>query len=90
LALKVRGLNAWPVAQTLYQDKVLRIWQALPIIDDFSATMEPSVVRCKDKNMDVVTGDGFLRLLEVQLPGGKRMPIQAFLSAHDVDGVKLG
>ena len=90
LALKVRGLNAWPVAQTLCQDKVLRIWQALAVADDFSATMEPGVVCCKDKNMDVATGDGFLRLLEVQLPGGKRMPIQAFLSAHDVDGVKLG
>jgi len=28
IALKVRGLNAWPVAQTLYQDKVLRIWSS--------------------------------------------------------------
>lgn len=93
---KVRGLNSWPVAQTLYQGEVLRIWQAAPVYDesDVAATgrspSEPGVVRCADKHMDVATGNGFLRLLEVQLPGGKRMPVQAFLTAHQVNGVKLG
>lgn len=90
LARKVRGLNAWPVAQTLYQGNVLRIWQAAAVDDNFSLQREPGVVRCVDKNMEVATGNGFLRLLEVQLPGGKRMSVQAFLSAHDVNGVKLG
>jgi len=90
IALKVRGLNSWPVAQTLYQGNVLRIWQAEEANDDAFVQLEPGVVRCLDKHMDVATGKGFLRLLEVQLPGGKRMPVQAFLSAHDVNGVKLG
>lgn len=89
IARKIRGLNSWPVAQTLYQGNVLRIWQAVEV-DDSSRQLESGVVRCADKNMDVATGLGFLRLLEVQLPGGKRMPVQAFLSAHDVNGVKLG
>ena len=90
IARKVRGLNSWPVAQTLYQGNVLRIWQAVPVEDDASLQSEPGIVHCVDKSMDVATGKGFLRLLEVQLPGGKRMPVQAFLSAHDVNGVKLG
>ncbi|MEI7993867.1 MAG: methionyl-tRNA formyltransferase [Methylococcaceae bacterium] len=88
LALKVRGLNAWPVAQTLYQDHVLRIWQAEAINSD--AELEPGIVSCQNKAMDVATGKGLLRLHEVQLPGGKRMTAQAFLNAHDVNGVKLG
>ncbi|MDD2660079.1 MAG: methionyl-tRNA formyltransferase [Methylococcales bacterium] len=88
ISLKVRGLNAWPVAQTLYQRKVLRIWkaEAVPIDSD----LEPGIVCALNKNMDVATGKGLLRLHEVQLPGGKRMAAQAFLNAHSVHGVKLG
>jgi len=88
IALKVRGLNAWPVAQTLYQDKVLRIWQAEAIAID--TDLEPGIVNCHNKNIDVATGKGLLRLYEVQLPGGKRMMAQAFLNAHNLNGVKLG
>jgi methionyl-tRNA formyltransferase len=88
LALKVRGLNAWPVAQTLYQGNVLRIWQAEAIAID--TDLETGIVSCQHKNMDVATGKGLLRLHEVQLPGGKRMTAQAFLNAHPVNGVKLG
>jgi methionyl-tRNA formyltransferase len=85
---KVRGLYAWPVAQTFYQGNVLRIWKAEAIEDE--PDTEPGVARCVNKNLDVATGKGLLRLHEVQLPGGKRMPVEAFLSAHDLNGVKLG
>ena len=88
LELKVRGLNSWPVAQTIYQDKVLRIWQAQALATEID--LDPGRVSCTNKNMDVATGKGVLRLHEVQLPGGKRMSSQAFLNAHDIDGVKLG
>ncbi len=89
LALKVRGLNAWPVAQTLYHNKVLRIWRAVAIPATHVA--EPGTVMVTDKRyMDVTTGQGLLRLQEVQLPGGKRMNVEAFLNAHNINGVRLG
>lgn len=88
LELKVRGLNAWPVAQTLYQGNVLRIWQAEAIA--IETELEPGTVSCPNKNMDVATGKGLLRLHEIQLPGGKRITANAFLNAHNVNGVKLG
>lgn len=88
LARKVRGLNPWPVAQTLYQGNVLRIWRAEAVVADGYA--EPGTVRCQHKNFDVATGLGLLRLQEVQMPGGKRMTAEAFLNAHNVDGAKLG
>jgi methionyl-tRNA formyltransferase len=88
IARKVRGLNAWPVAQTLYQGEVLRIWQAEAI--DSNAKEIPGTVSATHKHMEVATGQGWLRVLEVQLPGGKRLPIHAFLNAHAVDDVVLG
>lgn len=88
IALKVRGLNAWPVAQTLYQDNVLRIWRAEVIA--IESDLEPGIVSCANKTIDVATGKGLLRLHEVQLPGGKRITAQAFLNAHQLKGVKLG
>ncbi len=92
IALKVRGLNAWPVAQTLYQDKVLRIWscEVLESSDQQSLALSPGTVFCANKTMDVVTGNGLLRLHEIQLPGGKRMKTQAFLNSHTMLGLKLG
>ena len=85
---QVRGLNPWPVAQTRFQGQNLRIWRAEPVSAEKDC--EPGTVICDHKNLNVATGEGWLRLLEVQLPSGKRMPSQAFLSAHQVNGVKLG
>lgn len=85
---KIRGLNPWPVAQTTYEGQILRIWHAEPL--ESSHKLDPGKVICTNKTLDVATGNGLLRLHEVQLPGGKRLPIQAFLNSHHAQGVKLG
>jgi methionyl-tRNA formyltransferase len=85
---KIRGFNSWPVAQTLFNGKVMRVWKAR-LTDDESKLSPGTIVR-QGKQMNVVVGDGVIELLEIQLPGGKRIETQAFLNAHDVDGVILG
>ncbi len=85
---RVRGLNPWPVAQTLYQGQNLRIWLAEAVAEPVDS--QPGKILVRAKQLDVATGDGRLRLKEVQLPGGKQMSAQAFLNAHDLDGVVLG
>ena len=93
LAAKVQAFNAWPVAQTTIMKKgkpqVLRIWRA-SVLDETSEQAPGTVIRCNKQGMDVVTGDKLLRVLELQLPGGKPMDIQAFVNAHDLTGDILG
>ncbi len=88
LQRKIRGLNPWPVAQTYYQQQVLRIWQAE--VSNHHRSLAIGEVYSDGKVMEVGCGDGILRLLEVQLPNAKRLPIQAFLQAHSVHGSYLG
>lgn len=85
---KVRGLNAWPVAQTLYKGEVLRVWRSEVLAKP--ADLPPGTIDCGEQSLDVATGDGILRLLEVQLPGGKRIAGKDFLNAHPADRVVLG
>ena len=88
LARQVRGLNAWPVAQTKLENKVMRVWQAEVVAGDSSAT--PGMILDDKKHIDVATGEGVLRLLEIQMPGKKRMQVADFLNAHQVAGLQLG
>ena len=99
LEYKVRAFNPWPVAQTSLGDKVLRIWLAkaleTEIPENNKAGTVPdiipgTVVHADKKGIDVAAGKGTLRLLEVQLPGGKPISASAFLNAHPMNNVALG
>ncbi|MCP5142612.1 MAG: methionyl-tRNA formyltransferase [Chromatiales bacterium] len=84
---QVRAFNPWPVAQTMWADKAMRVWLAKP----GAGSGDPGCVIHADKTgIEVATGDGSLILLEVQMPGGKRLAARDFLNAHDVTGVCFG
>ncbi len=87
LERQVRAFNPWPVAQAKYQGQVLRVWAAKAM--DGSAGMPGSVVAAGKQGIDVVCGSGYLRLLTIQLPGGKRLSAADFLNARCLDGVVL-
>ena len=88
LVRKIHGLNPWPVAHTIYNGLVMKIWNAEVLNEptNFSAGQ----ARSTHKTLDIATGNGFVRIHELQMPNGKRMNATAFLAAHDLNGAKLG
>ncbi len=83
---KVRAYNAWPVAYTYLHQQRVRIWQA-ELSDKISDKVSGSILVNKKKSIEVVTGEGVLRLVSLQLAGSKIINAQDFLNAHDVDGL---
>jgi methionyl-tRNA formyltransferase len=87
LERQVRAFNPWPVAQTRFQGQVLRVWRAKSVECGVGAA--GMIVSAGKQGIDVACGKGCLRLLEIQLPGGKRLSAADFLNARSVDGVVL-
>jgi methionyl-tRNA formyltransferase len=88
LERQVRAFNPWPVAQTLYRGEVLRVWDARAV--PCSTALPGAIVGAGKEGIDVASGKGCLRLLQVQLPGGKALSAGDFLNARPVEGVVLG
>ena len=89
LERQVRAFNPWPVAETIYRDQPLRIWQAAAL-PAATGAIAPGTVLNQTGDLDVATGQGLLRLLEVQLPGGRRIAGRDFLNARAEPAIRLG
>lgn len=89
LARQINAFNPWPVAWTRWAGNSLRLWRARALAGTASAA-PGTVVRADRQGVVVVTGDGLLELLELQLPGRKVLPAAAFINAHALQGSRLG
>jgi methionyl-tRNA formyltransferase len=86
----VRAMQPAPAAFTTLAGKGLKVHRAALVPVAASAT-PGTVVAATPAGIDVATGDGTLRLLDVQLEGKRRLDAAAFLAGHRVPpGTCLG
>ena len=82
----IRGLTPWPSAYTNWNEKVMKIWDAE--VWDIDLEMEDAkpgtIVKVEKDAFYVQTGEGLLKVCELQIPGKKRMDTGAFLRGYQV------
>jgi len=81
LERQVRAFVPWPVAHMIFQDQPLRVWESVAAESEQGQVSPPGTISaCHPDGIDIATGQGTLRLLTVQRPGSKPIPVRDFLN----------
>jgi methionyl-tRNA formyltransferase len=78
LERQVRAVTPWPGAFTFWEGQMLKVLRAA-VHPDWAGTEPPGTVVRVGDGAAVVTGQGALGLIEVQIAGKNPLPIEAFL-----------
>ena len=78
LERRVRAFVPWPGAWTQLGPQLLKVWRA----EVTPGAGPPGTVLAAHGTLDVATGEGALRLVELQPEGKRRMSAAEFLSGH--------
>ena len=79
LARKVRAFSPWPVAEAVLEGERLRLHTAVAIEGHGTPG---TIIAAGRQGIDVATGEGALRLLQVQRDGGKVLAAADYLNAR--------
>lgn len=78
---KIRAFNPWPVAYMMWKGENVRIWRA-EVIDLQTNEVPGTIINASQQGIDVATPEGVLRLLQLQVPGGKPVSAADFYNSH--------
>ena len=78
----VRGLYSWPVAYTFLGEKMLKIYSAKEV--EMKGNCGEVLESDYKKGLIIGTSKNAVLIEEVQLQGGKKMPIKDFLLGNKI------
>ena len=85
LIRKIKAFNPYPGITYIFRNKILKIWDAIPIhalpIENFS----PGDLISIDKKLILVLNRGALELFEVQLEGANKISGKEFIKRYSLD-----
>ncbi len=84
IVCRVRGLTPWPGTSFVWGDnETVKVWKAE---EAENPGKQPGTILCADAKQGLViaAGEGAVRVLELQAPGGKRMNAKDYLRGHPV------
>ncbi|WP_242928527.1 methionyl-tRNA formyltransferase [Pontibacter vulgaris] len=78
----IRGLSPYPAAWTRFDNKTFKIFK-VSVLDDAGYTSAPGQLHTDNKTyLHVQTANGALAILDLQMEGKKRMPVQDLLRGY--------
>ena len=90
LERRVRGLYPWPGTYTYLDGQPFKIWTA-GLAEGTPGAAPGTVLKADREGILIACGEGALLAKEVQAPGKKRMPADAYLKGHSIEkGTVLG
>ena len=81
IELSIRAFNPFPCAFTLLGDQRIKVWQAITL-DETTNLLPGTIARVSNDGIDVATGAGMIRLLNIQLIGKKAMTVRDFINGQ--------
>ncbi len=95
---QVRAFNPWPVAETCWEGRRVRIWEAecaTPSSGSGSTGAPPGILACgavaraNEQGIEVICGEGALRITRLQLPGRRALPAAEFIRGQALAGARF-
>ncbi|OWW19825.1 methionyl-tRNA formyltransferase [Noviherbaspirillum denitrificans] len=83
---KVRAFNPFPGATAVFNGVPVKFWRAEPVAGAGPAEPGKVLAASAQDGVVVACGQGALRVLELQKPGGKRLPTAEFLKGFPLEG----
>lgn len=90
IARRIRAFAPWPVAHSPLAGDSVRFWQAKACETGTSPAVPGEVVAADRRGIDIATGDGLLRVTELQLPGKRRMAAADAVNGREWVGERFG
>lgn len=80
---QIRAFNPFPVCYSVLGDQRVKIWAASTSTGDNLHDTVPGTIQAADSNgLLVACGQGQLRITQLQLPGGRALPVAQILNAN--------
>lgn len=86
---KIRGLNSYPGAYCLFENKILKVWSAYISNNKFSALSNGTITQIYKDGFGVKVSDGEIIFTEVQLSGKKKISGADFANGRQLIGKVL-
>lgn len=80
----IRGLNAWPIAYTHYENAVMKIYKS-KVIEELSDKKVGTIIEVSKEGLKVVTGNGVLLIEEIQFPGKKPLKVKDYIIGNKIE-----